>query len=137
VSAATQLPYLDEHETVVLAPPDAVWAALRTYADKSLGFGAGNPLALILGTQPRMGFEATHEVPMRELRMAGRHRFSRYALVFELAQDVGGQTTLKARSYAEFPGLHGRMYRALVVGTRAHVVATRHILGSVRRLVRT
>lgn len=135
MSAATQqLPYLDEHETVIPAPRDVVWAAVRRYVETSLGFGAGNPLALVLGTRPRRGFEATREVPMRELTMGGRHRFSRYELVFELAQATGGQTTLKARSYAEFPGLHGRLYRALVIGTRGHVVATRHILRSVRRM---
>lgn len=136
-AAAEELPYLDEHATVIPAPPDVVWAALRTYVETSLGFGAGNLLALVLGTRPRRGFEATAEVPLRELRMAGRHRFSRYALVFELAPATGGQTTLKARSYADFPGVHGRAYRALVIGTRAHVVATRQILRSVRRLSRS
>ena len=99
----------------------------------SLGIGAGNPLARILGTEPRAGFEIEREVPRQQLSMAGRHRFSRYRLVFELSDVADGATQLSARTYAEFPGLRGRVYRALVIGTRAHVVATKQILRSIRR----
>jgi hypothetical protein len=67
--------------------------------------------------------------------MAGRHRFSRYALVFRLTESANGQTTVAARSYAEFPGPHGRVYRALVIGPGAHVVATNQILRAIRRSV--
>ena len=42
---------------------------------------------------------------------------------------------LRARSYGEFPGLHGRAYRVAVIGTRGHVLATRHLLKAVRRQV--
>jgi hypothetical protein len=65
--------------------------------------------------------------------MAGRHRFSQYRLVFDLSGIPNGETLLGARTYAAFPGVHGRAYRALVIGSRAHVVATRHILRSVQR----
>jgi hypothetical protein len=65
--------------------------------------------------------------------MAGRHRFSRYRLVFELVDAADNETQLSARTYAEFPGLQGRVYRALVIGTRVHVLATNQILRSVRR----
>ena len=65
--------------------------------------------------------------------MAGRHRFSRYRLVFELVDAADDETQLSARTYAEFPGLRGRAYRALVIGTRLHVLATNQILRSVRR----
>ena len=54
------------------------------------------------------------------LVLTGRHRFSRYALVFEL-EPLGEHTVLKALTYAVFPGLHGRVYRLLVIGSRAHV----------------
>lgn len=134
-SSTPDLPFLDEHRTLVDAPREVVWAALRRYVDTSLGFGAGNPLAVLLGTQPRAGFEVAHEYSGHELGMAGRHRFSRYALVFRLTESANGQTTMAARSYAEFPGLHGRVYRALVIGTGAHVVATNQILRAIRRSV--
>ena len=129
------LPFVDEHQIMVTASPDVVWATLRRYANESLGLGRGHPLALLLGTRPRTGFEVSREVPMQELCMTGRHRFARYALVFELAEAAAGQTVLKAKTYAEFPGLHGRVYRALVIGTRAHVVATNRILRSIRARV--
>jgi hypothetical protein len=41
---------------------------------------------------------------------------------------------LTATTRAAFPGARGRAYRALVIGTRAHVLATRHMLHAVRRL---
>jgi hypothetical protein len=41
---------------------------------------------------------------------------------------------LRAKTYAEFPGLRGRIYRALVIGTGAHVLATNHMLRAIQRL---
>ena len=35
---------------------------------------------------------------------------------------------------AAFPGPLGRVYRALVIGTRGHVVAVMHMLRSVRQM---
>lgn len=72
------------------------------------------------------------EVPPRRLALVGRHRFSRYSLVFEL-DPRGRHTVLRALTYARFPGPHGAVYRLLVIGTRLHVVATRRLLGSIRR----
>ena len=40
---------------------------------------------------------------------------------------------LAARTFARFPGPHGRAYRLLVISSHAHVVATRRILASMRR----
>lgn len=127
-----ELPFIDEHQVVVAASRAAVWATLRRYVDTTLGFGARNPVARLLGTRPHRGFAVAGEIPLRELTMAGRHRFSRYALVFQLADAADGHALLKARSYAVFPGPHGRVYRALVIGSGAHVVATRGILRSIR-----
>ena len=130
---AVELPYVDEHWIRIAAPRDQVWSTLCRYVDSSLGFGARNPLAWILGTEPRAGFEVEREVPRQQLSMAGRHRFSRYRLVFDLSEAADGETRLSARTYAEFPGHRGRIYRALVIGTKAHVAATRQILRSIRR----
>jgi hypothetical protein len=73
-------------------------------------------------------------IPASRLALAGRHRFSRYRLTFELTDDGEGTTQLRARTYALFPGVGGQVYRVLIIGSRAHVVATRHMLRSVRRL---
>ncbi len=130
----SELPFVDEHRIRIAASRDLVWAALRRWADSSLAIGDGNVLARLLGTEPRTGFEVTREIPDRHLSLAGRHRFSRYLLVFELAEVAGEATMLSARTYAAFPGAHGRVYRALVIGTRAHAVAVEHMLRSVRHL---
>ncbi len=133
LAVTADLPFVDEHQIRIPASRDHVWSTLRRYVDRSLGIGARNPLAWVLGTEPRAGFEIEREVPRQQLSMAGRHRFSRYRLVFELSDVADGETRLSARTYAEFPGLHGRVYRALVIGTGAHVVATNQILRSIRR----
>ena len=124
--------FVDEHRTTIDAPRDRVWTALRRYAD-SMGIGRRNPLAWLLGTVPRSGFEIALEVPAVRLGLTGRHRFSRYQLVFELTDAGNGETQVSARTYADFPGPHGRVYRALVLGSRAHVVAVRAMLRSIRR----
>jgi len=129
----SELPFVDEHRIRIAAPRDHVWRVLRRYVDSSLGVSERSPLGLLLGTQPRAGFEVEREIPGEQLDMAGRHRFSRYRLVFELVDTADNETQLSARTYAEFPGLRGRVYRALVIGTRMHVLATNQILKSVRR----
>ena len=133
----TDLPYLDTHTVTVAAGPDQVWPAVRAYAGR-VGIGRRNPLALVLGTRPRSGFEIVDEVPGERVGLAGQHRFARYRLVLEVEARTEQRTTLlHAHSYAVFPGPAGRVYRTLVVGTGLHVVATRAVLGQVRRSVAT
>lgn len=126
------LPYVDEHAITIGAPRDQVWAGLGRYATRALGIGSG-PLRRVLGTDPPSGFEVADSDPPDRLTLAGRHRFSRYRLVFVLDDATPGGTRLRAQSYAAFPGLRGRGYRTLVIGSRAHVVATRGILRAIRR----
>ena len=71
------------------------------------------------------------------LTMAGHHRFSRYRLVFDLAETdlgsaAGGGTLLTATTLAAFPGPHGFIYRALVIGSRGHLVAVHRMLRAIR-----
>lgn len=95
--------------------------------------GERHPLAWLLATEPRR-LRSEGGGTESAASLAGRHRFARYALVFDLADVADGETLLSARTYADFRGPHGRVYRALVIGTRAHVVATKHVLRSIRRL---
>jgi hypothetical protein len=67
------------------------------------------------------------------LALMGEHRFSRYALIFYAAETAAGPVRLRAETRAEFPGIRGRVYRTLVIGTRGHAVATKAILRNVRR----
>jgi hypothetical protein len=130
----TDLPYVDAHAITIAAPRDQVWRALQRYANSSIGVSGGNPLARVLGTTPRSGFAVAAAIPGDTLTLTGRHRFSRYALVFDLQDGAGHSTVLRAKTFAAFPGLHGQMYRAMVIGTRVHVLATTHMLRSVRQL---
>ena len=63
----------------------------------------------------------------------GEHRFSRYALVLTVTESSARVVRLGAETRAEFPGAAGTAYRALVIGTRGHVLVTRSFLRSVRR----
>ncbi len=134
--AVGDLPFIDRH-TLPLEDlsPDVVWAALDAHA-RSLGFGPRNPLAAVLGTRPRAGFEVTEVERGRALTLTGRHRFSRYALRFEVEPGAAGGTLLSALSFGAFPGVHGRAYRLAVVGSRGHVLATRHLLHAIARRAR-
>lgn len=129
-----ELPFVDEHTIRIAASRDLVWTALQRYVVTSLGIQGGNPLAKILGTEPAAGFEVSESRPAERLTLVGRHHFSRYMLAFELTHAHDESTQLHAKTYAVFPGVRGRVYRTLVVGTRAHVIATNHILRSIQRL---
>jgi hypothetical protein len=128
-----ELPYVDEHAVRIAASREQVWIALQHYAATSLRLSDRSPLARLLGTEPRAGFEVAESAPTESLTLVGSHRFSRYMLRFELSDAGEGATQLRAQTYAVFPGFGGRVYRAMVIGSRAHVVATNRMLRSVRR----
>jgi hypothetical protein len=135
VTPTADPPFVDEHHLMIEASPEEVWRALRAYVDHMLAAADGSVFTRLLGAHPSAGFEVADEEPGRQLLLTGRHRFSRYELVFEVEPD-GEQTVLKALTYAAFPGLHGRVYRLLVISSRAHVLATRGMLASIRRACR-
>jgi hypothetical protein len=142
-----RLPFVDELDMTIEAGPDAVWGALLRVVERSLSSArtargarllrsadraASGPRPLAAGsTLPGFHVEAA-ERP-RELALAGEHRFAAYALTFRLDDLDDGQTRLRAETRATFPGAKGRLYRALVIGTRAHVLVTRRLLGAVKR----
>lgn len=143
----TDLPYVDEHSVLVPAPAMAVWRSLAAVMTRSPA-GSSAAMGLLLATEPRRaggtpfevgstitGFAVTSAVPGRLVELTGRHRFSRYRLVMTLAEQSGG-TLLSARSYAEFPGPHGFVYRQLVIGTGGHRLVVAALLRSVRRHAR-
>jgi hypothetical protein len=113
-----QLPFIDEHTTTISAGVDDVWTALLDFLD---------------GPFFRTGFRVTAVVPGSELVLEGRHPFSIYALTFRLESIGSGQSRLRAESRAAFPGARGRLYRLLVIGSRGHVGAVRHMLRRIRR----
>jgi hypothetical protein len=128
-----ELPFVDEHTISITGSREIVWSALERYVLTSLRVGEGTVFAKVLGTRPPAGFEVSERTPTERLTLVGCHRFSRYRLEFNLAEAGDGVTTVRTRTYATFPGVHGRIYRALVIGSGAHVIATRHVLRSIRR----
>jgi hypothetical protein len=142
----SELPHVDEHSVTVEAAPPAVWEALQHVVERSFSSSRNAPVARALGCRdvrasgPRPlaagsafpGFHvATADVP-RELALLGRHRFSDYALIFRVEPADGG-VRLRAETRAEFPGLHGRLYRSLVIGTGLHVRAVKRLLTAAKR----
>lgn len=140
--------FIDEYDTEIEASPDRVWDALVATV------GALFPdlprwLARVWGLEPPTRTDAWHAAltvgatvpgftvaelePARLLTLRGRHRFSDYELRFEIDRSPGERSRLRAISSAEFPGIKGRLYRAVVIGTGGHRVAVRRILRSVAR----
>ncbi|MBS1844743.1 MAG: hypothetical protein JST53_10035 [Actinobacteria bacterium] len=144
-----ELPWVDEHAIELDGTPAVVWPALlRTVEAMTAGRGApayaravgcadteaGGPRPLEVGsTVP--GFHVAGLTRERLLVLRGSHRFSEYALVFRLEPLGGVRTRLIAETRAEFPGVRGRAYRALVIGTRLHVIAVRRMQRGVARRV--
>jgi hypothetical protein len=141
-----ELPPVDEHGLLVLAPPSTVWEALLATVQRAFTRRAAARFARAVGcaeteqvgdpdrigsTLP--GFVVARVIPPAVLALEGRHRFSRYALVFRLEPTKDDHTLLRAETRADFPGLAGRAYRGLVIGGRGHVVVVNSLLRATRR----
>lgn len=140
------LPNIDEHGVLVLAPVEVVWEALLGIAHRSFGgrmaarfaralgcaqTEAAGPIDRIGSTIP--GFIVARVIAPAVLALEGQHRFSRYGLIFSVEPTKDEQTLLRAETRAEFPGLKGRAYRALVIGSGIHVAIVNRLLRGVRR----
>ncbi len=151
-SPSDRLPYVDEHSVSIAASTEETWDALGRVLDRSFASGATARFARLLGcadTEPSgprplaagsslPGFHVERADRPRELVLAGSHRFSDYALVLRLGagdgDTDGDRVLLRAETKAAFPGLKGSAYRALVIGTRIHVLVTRRLLATIKRL---
>jgi hypothetical protein len=141
------LPYVDELTINVDADRDGTWPALLRTVEGSFASARGRGPARLLACEdtepsgPRPlaqgsafpGFHVETAEPGDELVLAGRHRFSTYLLIFHLEDAGAGRTKLIAETRAAFPGLKGSIYRALVIGTRMHVLVTRRLLSATKR----
>lgn len=147
MTVPADLPHVDEHSVAIEATAGATWDALLRVVEGSFSSGASSKGAQLLGcadtaaSGPRPlatgsvlpGFHVEAAQPRQELALAGGHRFSDYALIFRLDEEGDGRTLLRAETRAAFPGLKGRAYRAMVIGTRMHVLVTRRILDAAKR----
>jgi hypothetical protein len=113
-----RLPYIDEHAITVAADREDTWSALLEVMCRD----SHDP------TTVPIGFVLSEARPPVRFALKGRHPFAVYRLVFELTPDRAGHTRLRALTWADFPGVHGKAYRALVIGSRAHRVVVRGML---------
>lgn len=136
-----ELPFVDRHCIQVAGSPADTWAALAHVLARSFGGKASSWFARVVGCTDTAvtgaplsvgstvaGFRVVEVQSERSVTLAGHHRFSRYALIFDLEGD-----TLCATTRAEFPGLHGRAYSTVVIGSGGHVVVVKRILEAVKR----
>jgi hypothetical protein len=113
-----QLHYIDEHAITVAASRAETWpAVLRT-----LCRDPQDPSAV------PFGFALDEARPPERFALKGRHPFATYQWVFELDDEAPQRTCVRSATWAHFPGLHGKIYRALVIGTGAHCVVVRWTL---------
>lgn len=143
----SSLPYVDELPIEIGADREKTWVALLRVVEGSFASARGRGPARLLACEdtelsgPRPlaegsafpGFHVETAEPPSELALAGRHRFSTYLLSFRLEDGGDGHTRLVAETRATFPGLKGSVYRALVIGTRMHVLVTRRLLTATKR----
>ncbi|MGH3958423.1 hypothetical protein [Mycobacterium sp.] len=113
-----RLPYIDEHAITVAANREETWSALLRVMCRD----PHDP-----STAPT-GFVLDEARPLVRFALKGRHPFAVYRWAFELDSDGPDRTRVRSQTWAAFPGLHGKIYRALVIGTGGHRVAVRWTL---------
>ena len=120
------------------ALPGAIAAAFGGRRGPSLAWvlacrDDGDPARFAPGAGAKLpGFRVARVDAGRLLGLEGEHRFARYALTFHIDPRPGG-ATIRGETHATFPGLHGRLYRALVVGSGGHRIVTRRLLRGIAR----
>jgi hypothetical protein len=119
-----RLPYIDQHAITVDADRAETWSALLEVMCRDPHDPSAVPIGFVLDEARR---------PDR-FALKGRHLFAVYRWVFELDTEQDDRTRVRATTWAAFPGVHGKIYRALVIGTGAHRVVTRATLKRIARL---
>jgi uncharacterized protein DUF2867 len=113
-----RLLYIDEHAITIDANREDTWSALLRVVCRDPHDPSTVPI----------GFGLDEARPPERFALKGRHPFAVYRWVFELDTQPAGRTRVRALTWADFPGIHGKTYRALVIGTGAHRVAVRWTL---------
>lgn len=114
-----RLPYIDEHAITIDANRADTWSALQRVMCR-------DPRD---ATTVTFGFVLDEAQAPERFALKGRHLFAVYRWVFELDElDAPARTRLRAGTWAAFPGVHGKVYRALVIGSGAHRIVVRRTL---------
>ena len=141
------LPLVDEHVTSVAASADTVWQVLLDALDRQFSrvpatvYVRAVGCAEVASSGPRPlaegsampGFRVVTIVPLTEIVLEGRHRFSTYRLTFRIDECGGRESLLRAETRATFPGVAGGIYRRAVIASGGHAILLRRLLSGVRR----
>ena len=140
------LPFVDEHVASVAASADTVWQVLLDALDRQFSRLPASLYARAVGcaevapSGPRPlgegssmpGFRVVTIVPLTEIVLEGRHRFSIYRLTFRVDQRSDRESRLRAETCASFPGIAGEIYRRVVIASGGHAILVRRLLSGVR-----
>lgn len=119
-----RLPYIDEHAISVDTDPATAYAAVVAHLCRDPEDPTTVPFGFVLDTAE----------PGQEFALKGRHWFSVYRLVFVLVPAGSARTRVVAETWAAFPGVKGRAYKALVIGSGAHRIVVRRMLKRIASL---
>jgi hypothetical protein len=151
-----ELPFIDEHSIDVNASRERVWDTLAGTVLPRFGGGWGRlgtgrigragarllaapypdpPVTCSGIPQTIVGFRLERTERPSLILLAGEHRFATYTLTLSIAGAEGeSKSCLSAQTRAAFPGGPGRLYRAAIIWTGAHVVVVHRLLHRVRGL---
>jgi hypothetical protein len=117
-----RLPYIDEHAITLDGDLASAWSALLHVMCRDPEDPSTVPFGIVLD----------EAAPQQRFALKGRHWFATYRLRFVLT-DVSHttaqpRTRVVAETWAAFPGVKGRLYRAMVIGTYGHRIVVRRML---------
>jgi hypothetical protein len=146
-----ELPFIDEFEAIVDAPPPRVFATLASVVGRSFAGPFGRAFTALLGCRHRgvnytvpprtgqelNGFRVADVTAPSTLVLEGQHRFASYRLAFLVEAEAegvaGNRSRLRARTDALFPGVTGAIYRTCVIGSGGHAWIAKRMLRAIAR----
>jgi hypothetical protein len=128
----TELPFIDEHSVSVAVPVDRAFNVAAEIMPRMASTGPSSVYARLVGCDGGRPFHVESSERPRVLILRGRHRFSNYELALLIEPDGDASSTIRAATRASFPGVAGGLYRAAVIGTGAHRIATNRLLGLIK-----
>jgi hypothetical protein len=145
VENGSALPCIDEHEISLNVAAPVAWTAVVAVFGRLATRPAWRMFARAIRCKPDHavgtavtagdslpGFLVARCTAPTEWALEGEHLFSRYALTFRIAPVDSEHCRVGAHSTADFPGLHGKVYRAMVIGSGGHAIGVRSILRSIK-----
>jgi hypothetical protein len=128
----TELPFIDEHSVAVAAPTETTFDAAEQIMPRLAARGPSSVYARLVGCDGGRPFHVASFERPGLLVLRGRHHFSNYELALSIVRDGDSSSTIRAATRASFPGLAGSVYRAAVIGTGAHRIATNRLLAAIK-----